>query len=57
MERMGEKMERNMHTTDDTGFDYMANTGIEEKDRDTCGIIIALIIMAGLTLFQYLGWY
>ncbi len=35
----------------------MANTGEESKDRDTCGMLLAIIIMALLTLFQYLGWY
>ncbi len=50
-------MERNMHTTDEAGFDYMANTGMEEQDRDTCGMAIALIIMTVLTICQYLGLY
>ncbi len=50
-------MERNYHTTDEALFDYMANTGLEEKDRDTCGTIIALLIMVGLTVCQYLGLY
>jgi hypothetical protein len=50
-------MERNLHTTDQNGFDYMANRGIEEKDRDTCGMAIAAGIIALLTLFQYLGLY
>jgi len=45
------------HTVDDKGFDYMANTGREEKDRDTCGMLLAIIIMVFLTLSQYLGWY
>ena len=45
------------HTTDSTGFDYMANAGQEEQDRDTCGIVFALIIMGILTGFQYLGLY
>lgn len=35
----------------------MANAGIEEQDRDTCGIWFALVIMAVLTAAQYLGWY
>ena len=48
-------MERHMHTTDETGFDYMANTGQEEQDRDTVGIIAAVAIMAFVTICQYLG--
>ncbi len=48
---------RNLHTTDETEFDYMANTGIEEQDRDHCGMILALVFMAVLTVFQYLGLY
>ena len=27
-------MERHPHTTDAQGFDYMANSGLEEKDRE-----------------------
>jgi hypothetical protein len=50
-------MERNIHTTDEDGFDYMANTGKEEQDRDTCGMIMAAVIITALTLFQYLGLY
>lgn len=50
-------MERNLHTTDESGFDYMANTGQEEQDRDTCGMCIALAIMAVLTICQYAGLY
>lgn len=50
-------MKRNLHTTDETGFDYMANTGQEEKDRDTCGTIIAVSIMTVLVVLQYLGVY
>ncbi len=50
-------MEKKSHTIDSTGFDYMANTGKEEQDRDTCGIVLALIIISVLTLFQYLGLY
>jgi hypothetical protein len=50
-------MERNRHTTDETGFDYMANTGQEEKDRDTCGMLIAGGLMVLLTAFQYWGLY
>ncbi len=50
-------MKKRSHTIDSTGFDYMANTGREEQDRDTCGMLLALIIMAILTSFQYLGLY
>lgn len=50
-------MNRNMHTTDETGFDYMANTGQEEQDRDTCGILFAVAILIVLTTLQYLGMY
>jgi len=50
-------MERNRHTTDETGFDYMANSGREEKDRDTLGLLIAAAIMVLLTAFQYWGLY
>jgi len=42
---------------DDQGFDYMANSGREEKDRDTCGMLLAIITIAFLTVSQYLGWY
>ena len=50
-------MGKKSHTLDDQGFDYMANTGREEKDRDLCGILLAVAIMAFLTVSQYLGWY
>jgi hypothetical protein len=50
-------MERNLKTTDATGFDYMANTGQEEKDRDTIGWVVAVIMVIMLTLFQFLGMY
>jgi hypothetical protein len=50
-------MERNRHTTDETGFDYMANTGREEKDRDTLGLILGSLFIICMTLFQYLLWY
>ena len=50
-------MERNLHTTDQTGFDYMANSGREEKDRDTFGMLAAVVIVVVLTLFQYWGLY
>lgn len=48
---------RNKHTTDAEGFDYMANSGQEEQDRDWCGIWLALTFMAVLTAFQYLALY
>jgi hypothetical protein len=50
-------MEINRHTTDPAGFDYMANSGLEGKDRDTIGMLAAVIIVVLLTAFQYLGWY
>ena len=48
-------MQRNMHSTDQSGFDYMANTGKEEQDRDTLGIIFVLAIIVFITTSQYLG--
>lgn len=49
-------MDRNRsHTTDARNFNYMANSGREEKDRDTVGVILALGIMAFVTICQYLG--
>lgn len=50
-------MGKRSHTVDNQGFDYMANTGREEKDRDFCGMLLAVVIMAFLTVSQYLGWY
>ena len=50
-------METNRHSTDSTGFDYMANTGQEEKDRDTFGMLTAVVVVLVLTVFQYLGLY
>ncbi len=50
-------MKRNMHTTTENNFDYMANTGQEEQDRDSLGMLFAIVIMAGLTVCQYLGLY
>jgi hypothetical protein len=50
-------MGKRSHTLDDQGFDYMANTGREGKDRDLCGILLAVLIMAFLAVSQYLGWY
>ena len=48
-------MERHPHTTDAQGFDYMANSGLAEKDRDYVGIILALVIMVFITVCQYNG--
>jgi hypothetical protein len=50
-------MERNRQTTDETGFDYMANSGREEKDRDTFGMLAAAAVMVLLTVSQYFGLY
>lgn len=50
-------MSRNLHTTDARGFDYMANSGREEQDRDACGLLLAVLLMAVLTACQYLGLY
>ncbi len=50
-------MEVYRNSTDSHGFDYMANTGVEEQDRDWVGIIIGLAVMVFLTLTQYWGWY
>ena len=47
----------NPHTTDSTGFDFMANTGLEEKDRDFVGMTVAIVIIVLLTVFQYLKLY
>ena len=33
----------------------MANSGLEEKDRDYVGIILALVIMVFITVCQYNG--
>lgn len=54
---IGGDMQRNRHTTDKTGFDYMANSGQEEKDRDSFGMWTAVMVVVALTVFQYLGWY
>ncbi|HKI80464.1 MAG TPA: hypothetical protein VKA04_02370 [Pseudodesulfovibrio sp.] len=48
-------MSKNRFTTDDEGFDYMANNGVEEQDRDTLGILFAVAVMAVITVSQYLG--
>lgn len=50
-------MTRNLHTTDEAGFDYMANTGQEEQDRDFCGMYIAAALMIVLAACQYFGLY
>jgi hypothetical protein len=46
-----------LKTPDEKRFDYMANSGQEEKDRDTVGLVIAIVIITVLTIFQYLGLY
>lgn len=48
-------MQRHPHTTDSHGFDYMANAGQEEQDRDTLGIVFSVGVMAFITLSQYWG--
>ena len=48
-------MERRPVTMDKSGFDHMATSGQEEQDRDYAGIILALIIMAFITICQYNG--
>ena len=50
-------MDRNRHTTDEYKFDYMANSGSEEQDRDWCGLLIAAALMLCLTVFQYMQLY
>ncbi len=50
-------MSRHPHTTDQSGFDYMANQGREERDRDFCGMYIALALVVLLTLGQYWNLY
>lgn len=48
-------MHQHSHTTDARGFDFMANTGREEQDRDCLGILFAVSVMALITVSQYLG--
>lgn len=43
------------HTTDENGFDYMANAGQEEVDRDYVGIVFAVLLMGIVTACQYAG--
>lgn len=43
------------HTTSQDGFDYMANSGIEEHDRDMVGIILAIFFMAAAVCCQSFG--
>lgn len=50
-------MKAKFRYVDDEGFDYMANSGREARDRDTIGIILAIMIMAFLTFSQYMNWY
>lgn len=50
-------MSKHPHTSDASGFDYMANQGQEEKDRDFCGVYLAVILMAVLALCQYWNLY
>ncbi|HJD97344.1 hypothetical protein [Mailhella massiliensis] len=46
---------KHFHTTDKEGFDYMDNSGQEERDRDTVGIILALAFILLAVLFQRTG--
>ena len=48
-------MRRNSHTIDQDGFDYMANFGQAEKDRDLVGIILAAASLAFISVCQYAG--
>ncbi len=50
-------MDSNPRTTDAQGFDYMANAGREEQDRDACGMVIALGLVLALSVLQYCGLY
>jgi hypothetical protein len=50
-------METRSPHVDDCGFDYMANTGQEAKDRDTVGMVLAIVVIAFLTFSQYMNWY
>ena len=50
-------MGKKSQCVDDQGFDFMANAGQEAKDRDTVGMLLAVIIMALLTVSQYMNWY
>ena len=51
-------MEFHTHAKDETtGYDYMANSGQEETDRDNVGIVLALAVMAFLTICQYFKLY
>ena len=46
---------KHSHTTDAEGFDYMDNSGQEERDRDMVGIILALAFIVLTVLFQRTG--
>lgn len=52
---MSEQQDRHPCTTDSTGFNYMTNSGQEEKDRDYVGIGLAVAVMAFITVCQYAG--
>ncbi|MBO4316840.1 MAG: hypothetical protein J5855_00985 [Mailhella sp.] len=48
-------MSRLSHTTDETGFNYMDNSGVEERDRDMVGITLAIVFMVAAVLCQTFG--
>jgi len=50
-------MQRNNHTTDRHGFDYMANSGLEERSRDRIGILAACVLIFFLWVLQAWGIY
>ena len=50
-------MARNNHTIDRQGFDYMVNSGQEERARDKIGILAACVLIFFLWLLQTWGIY
>ena len=47
---------RQSHTTDEEGFNYMDNSGQEERDRDMVGIFAAVALMLLTVIVQRAGW-